>query len=107
MTYSGEVNIGGTLASVGQRMIDSVSKSMIKTAFDTLDKALEARLAAKESGEAIEFQAPTEAEFAKNVAKDMAGGLTQVTEVRMLFYIIPVAFVLFIIAFTLSRCGGG
>jgi len=107
MTYSGEVNIGGTLASVGQRMIDSVSKSMIKTAFDTLDKALEARLAAKESGAAVEFKAPSEAEFAKNVAKDMAGGLTQVTEVRMLFYIIPVAFVLFIIAFTLSKCIGG
>ncbi len=107
MTYSGEVNIGGTLASVGQRMIDSVSKSMIKTAFDTLDKALEARLAAKESGSAVEFKAPTEAEFAKNVAKDMAGGLTQVTEVRMLMYIIPVAFVLFLIAFTLSKCNGG
>lgn len=107
MTYSGEVNIGGTLASVGQRMIDSVSKSMIKTAFDTLDKALEARLAAKESGAAVEFKAPTEAEFAKNVAKDMAGGLTQVTEIRMLMYIIPVAFVLFLIAFTLSKCNGG
>src|SRR5512146_744910 len=39
MKYTGDVQIGGTLASVGQRMIDSVSKSMIKTAFDTLDKA--------------------------------------------------------------------
>jgi hypothetical protein len=55
----------------------------------------------------VEFKAPSEAEFAKNVAKDMAGGLTQMTEVRMLFYIIPVAFVLFIIAFTLSKCSGG
>jgi carbon monoxide dehydrogenase subunit G len=41
--YTGEANIGGTLASVGQRMIDSVSKSMFKTAFEKLDKILEER----------------------------------------------------------------
>jgi hypothetical protein len=41
MKYDGDVNVGGTLASVGQRMIDSVSKIMIKTGFGMLDKALE------------------------------------------------------------------
>lgn len=41
--YTGEANIGGTLASVGQRMIDSVSKSIFKTAFEKLDKILEER----------------------------------------------------------------
>ncbi len=30
MKYDGEVQIGGTIASVGQRMIDSVAKSMIR-----------------------------------------------------------------------------
>ena len=43
MKYDGDVAIGGTLASVGQRMIDSVSKIMIKTGFGILDKALEER----------------------------------------------------------------
>ena len=43
MKYDGEVNVGGTLASVGQRMIDSVSKIMIKTGFGILDKTLEKR----------------------------------------------------------------
>jgi carbon monoxide dehydrogenase subunit G len=43
LNYSGEVNIGGTLASVGQRMIDSVAKSMIKSGCDKLQKTLEAR----------------------------------------------------------------
>ena len=47
LQYSGDVNIGGVLASVGQRMIDSVAKALLKPAFETLDKALEARLAAK------------------------------------------------------------
>ncbi len=43
MKYDGDVNVGGTLASVGQRMIDSVSKIMIKTGFGMLDKTLEKR----------------------------------------------------------------
>ncbi|NPV78278.1 MAG: carbon monoxide dehydrogenase subunit G [Anaerolineae bacterium] len=106
MKYDGEVTIGGTLASVGQRMIDSVSKSMIKSAFETLDKALEARLAAKSGNTPIEFKPPTEAEFAKNVAKDMAGGLTNVAEVRMLLYIVPVALLFLIVALIARGCGG-
>lgn len=104
LKYDGEVIIGGTLASVGQRMIDSVSKSMIKTAFETLDLALEARLASKTDVK-IEYKPPSETEFAKSVAKDMAGGLTKVAEVRMLLYIIPVALVLIILAVVLKGCG--
>lgn len=44
LKYTGDITIGGTLASVGQRMIDSVSKMMIKAGFGTLDKALEEKL---------------------------------------------------------------
>ena len=47
LKYSGDVNIGGTLASVGQRMIDSVAKSMIKSGMQKLDKTLEERWQAK------------------------------------------------------------
>jgi uncharacterized protein len=54
LNYTGDVTIGGTLASVGQRMIDSVSKMMIKAGFSTLDKALEEKLkeSAAKSGNA-------------------------------------------------------
>ncbi len=104
LKYDGDMSIGGALASVGQRMIDSVAKSMIRTAFETLDKALEARLAAKATGsEVVDFKAPTQTEFAASVAKDMAGGLTKVPEVRMLLYIIPVIIVLTIIALVLGK----
>jgi carbon monoxide dehydrogenase subunit G len=44
LNYTGDVTIGGTLASVGSRMIDSVSKMMIKAGFSSLDKALEEKL---------------------------------------------------------------
>ena len=43
LNYTGDINIGGTLASVGQRMIDSVAKSMIKSGCDKLQKTLEER----------------------------------------------------------------
>lgn len=104
LKYDGEVNIGGALASVGQRMIDSVAKSMIRTAFETLDQALEARLAAKASGsEVVDFKPPTQTEFAANVAKDMVGGLTKVPEIKLLLYIIPLVLVLIVAALLLSR----
>jgi len=35
------------LASVGQRLFDSVSKNMIRQGFDALDKTLAARIASK------------------------------------------------------------
>ena len=105
MKYTGEVTIGGTLASVGQRMIDSVSKSMIRQGFESLDKALAARLAAKTTGKAVEFTAPTETDFAKGVAKDMGKDWMKIAEVRMLLYVVPVALALALIAYIISQFG--
>jgi uncharacterized protein len=74
MQYDGDVQIGGKLASVGQRSLDSVSKSMIRQGLLTLDQALEARIVAKAEGKVeVEYTKPTEAEFAAAVVKDMAG----------------------------------
>jgi carbon monoxide dehydrogenase subunit G len=103
MKYSGDVQIGGTLASVGQRMIDSVSKSMIKQAFETLDKALEARLATKR-GEHVDYKPPTETEFAKDVAKDVTKSWLQIAEVRMVLYVVPVGIFIALISLLLSKC---
>jgi carbon monoxide dehydrogenase subunit G len=38
--YSGELQIGGKVASVGQRMFDTVSKGMMKQGFDKLNEIL-------------------------------------------------------------------
>lgn len=40
MRYIGEMQIGGRLASVGQRLLDMTSKSMIKKGFEVLDQRL-------------------------------------------------------------------
>lgn len=43
MKYTGEVQIGGKVASVGQRLFDSVSRSMIEQALGKLNETLRAR----------------------------------------------------------------
>ena len=47
LKYTGELNIGGKLASVGQRLIDSVGKSLIRKGFESMDRQLAERMAAK------------------------------------------------------------
>ncbi len=44
MTYSSDVQIGGKIAAVGQRLLESVGKMMTKQALDALNKELQARL---------------------------------------------------------------
>ncbi len=78
MKYEGELQVGGKLAGVGQRMIETVSKSMIRQGLESLNKALQARLAPKAEVEdeakveKVEYKPPSEAEFAVAVAKDVA-----------------------------------
>ena len=71
MKYQGDVQIGGKLASVGQRMLETVSKSMVRQGLDTLDEALRARVAAKVTGAGVQYEAPTQASFAAAVARDV------------------------------------
>lgn len=75
LNYDGEVQIGGRLASVGQRLLDTASKSLIRQGLEAIDLALQARLAAQSTGEPVEYAPPTESQFVKAVAKDMAGEL--------------------------------
>jgi carbon monoxide dehydrogenase subunit G len=45
--YDGELQIGGKVASVGQRLFDTVSKGMIKQGLDKLNGILQERRTAK------------------------------------------------------------
>ena len=44
MTYTSDVQIGGKIAGVGQRLLESVGKMMTKQALDALNKELQLRL---------------------------------------------------------------
>jgi carbon monoxide dehydrogenase subunit G len=48
--YSGEIQIGGRVASVGQRLFDTVSKSMIEQGLNKLNGILKEGVAARKSG---------------------------------------------------------
>jgi len=104
MKYTGDLQVGGKLASTGQRMIDTVSKSMVRQGLETLDKALQARVAAQIENRPVEFKPPTEAEFAGAVARDVAGSALSSPAARMALYVIPVIAVLAILVLVLSRC---
>jgi len=103
MKYDGDIQIGGTIASVGQRMLDSVSKSMMRQVFESLDNALVERVAAKAEGRQADYKPPSEVEFAAAVAKDMSKSLLDIAEVRMVLYVVPIGVLLALIGYILSR----
>ena len=84
MKYTGDVLIGGKLAGVGQRLIDTVSKSIINQAFDTLDQILVERTAAEVEGREAEYQGASEKDYAASVAKDIVGGVLSAPWVKKL-----------------------
>jgi len=89
MHYTGEAQVGGRIASVGQRLLDSSAKALTKQSLDGLNKQIQARVqaaAADESNESAsqqsggqtaskapvaDIEAPSEIEFAMGVAKNM------------------------------------
>jgi carbon monoxide dehydrogenase subunit G len=72
LKYEGDMQVGGRIASVGQRLIDTASRSMIGQGLESLNNALRARMQAEEEGLEVEYIPPTEAEFAAAVARDVA-----------------------------------
>jgi carbon monoxide dehydrogenase subunit G len=44
MEYTSDVQIGGRIASVGQRLIESVSRMMMRQALESLDRELRSRI---------------------------------------------------------------
>ena len=105
MKYEGELQIGGRLASVGQRLLDTTSKSMIRQGLDALNNALAARMATKSTGEEVEYTAPSESQFATAVVKDMAGEM--LTPARIIWIVFAAIVTIAILAAIIMSIGGG
>ncbi len=101
MKYAGEMQIGGKLASVGQRLIDTASKSMVSQGLESLNSALQARLESKATGMEVEYVPPSEAQFAAAVARDMAREM--LPPPQTLGVALIVAVIAFLIGFVLGR----
>lgn len=74
MHYEGDAQVGGRLASVGQRLMDTSAQALIRQSLEALDAQIMARQATPE-GEEVELppppEPPSELEFAAGVAKKM------------------------------------
>lgn len=86
MVYEGQAQVGGRIASVGQRLMDSSAKSIIRQSLEGLNEYLKAQVAAQAvstEGEAEtavpspipEYTPPSQTAVAVNVARDVAGDL--------------------------------
>lgn len=71
MSYSGEAQVGGKIAGVGQRLIDSSAKSITRQGLQALDAIIQAKVAGKSSGQVVEVAAPSAVGMATTVAKDV------------------------------------
>lgn len=72
LKYDGDMQVGGKIAGVGQRLIDTASRSLISQGLESLNNALKARMQAEVGGVEVEYQPPTEAQFAAAMARDVA-----------------------------------
>ncbi|RME73149.1 MAG: hypothetical protein D6784_12375 [Chloroflexi bacterium] len=103
MQYEGELLVGGTIANVGQRLIETVANSMAKQAFESINRSLQARLSGQaESGEPVAFQAPSQMEFAAGVAKDLASQMLS-PEYKNFWVSLAAVLVALILGYALGR----
>jgi carbon monoxide dehydrogenase subunit G len=106
MTYEGELQVGGTIANVGQRLIETVANSMAKQAFESLNRSLKTRLAGEAEGVEVEYKAPSEIQFAAGVAKDVVAQVFS-PEYKNMWITVAVAIVAMAIGFWLGRSSRG
>lgn len=98
MHYTGDAQVGGRIASVGQRLLDSSAKALTRQSLDSLSKLIQARTEPEKSAESKEeadastsarqasgpaLEAPSQAEFAIGVASQVLDDLIS-HEKRML-----------------------
>lgn len=83
--YSGEAQLSGRIASVGQRLIDSTARSLTRQGLQSLDAIIAARLAATEAEAPIpEIVPPSTTQVATEVAKDVISDLVPAEQRPML-----------------------
>ncbi|MBK8905669.1 MAG: carbon monoxide dehydrogenase subunit G [Anaerolineaceae bacterium] len=75
--YSGDAQVGGRLASVGQRLLDTSANAIIRQSLEGLGQQVQARMMAEASGglgmaEAPPPTPPSQMQFAAGVAKNLA-----------------------------------
>lgn len=116
MAYEGSAQVGGRIASVGQRLMDTSAKSIIRQSLEGLNDYLKVQVAqraattsvekAADKGEVVEaetavptlavprYKPPSQTQVAMNVAKDVA---TEIIPTKYWPYLVGLVVVLIII----------
>ena len=93
--YEVDAKVGGRIASVGQRLLDSSSKVITRQALEGLEQHVAAQHTAAESGEPpAEVEAPSQAELASKVAKGIFDEMIPPERQPMVFGVAAVAAVI-------------
>ena len=73
LQYEGDAHVGGRLASVGQRLLDTTARAIVRQGLEGLDQQLQASLNPPENGTTTEVvhAPPSQIEFATGVAKNI------------------------------------
>lgn len=71
VAYTGDAEVGGRLASVGQRLVESSARAIIKQSLDGLNESVRAR-ADGGGAPSAPPEAPSQQEFARAVAREVA-----------------------------------
>lgn len=110
LKYQGDLQIGGKLAGVGQRLMDSVSKSMIRQGLESLNRSLHAppdhAAAPTALPDTLEYRPPSETAFAAAVARDVVKDIAAdifAPEYRIAWMAAAVAMIGMVIGFWLGR----
>lgn len=102
MIYSGQAQVSGRMATVGQRLMDSSAKAIVKQSLQNLDKQIQARLQpppeVEVGEETAESQtpppapaAPSQTDFMLGVAKDIIADLIPDPKQRQLLISVGLA----------------
>ncbi len=98
LRYDGDAQVGGKLAAVGQRLIESSTRASIAQSLEGLNAAVQARVLAQQAqdgptaaapsagqAEPPAFETPTQAQFAAGVARQVAQDLVPPMVRRLVF----------------------
>ncbi|MBK9052450.1 MAG: carbon monoxide dehydrogenase subunit G [Chloroflexi bacterium] len=87
--YTGDADVGGKIASVGQRLMDTSARAVIRQSLEGLGHQIAARQHAEDVHAPVpEIAAPTQAEFAVGVAQEMLRDFTSQEGGRTMLYAI-------------------
>lgn len=105
LQYDMDAQIGGKIAGVGQRLLDSSARAISDQALEELGKIVSSQMEASQTGVGEDLPAaPSEAEFAARVAKEVVSDLVP-PERRALWVTAALAIVVLVIVVLFRSCG--